>query len=548
MRLLNDLGGAAGFGENYLARNDDYYVSSIDIRPVFGNAGLNFFGTSYTHLSINNNGNVTFGGSGLGSYTPWGMQSSTGLPMIAAYFADVDTRGYTTNVNGPGAVTATPGGTSRGSNLVWYDFDRRGNGTLTITWDDVGYYGYGTDKLNAFQMRLIGAGGGRFNIEFRYEDMNWTTGSASGGSGGLGGTVARAGFTAGDGINYYELPQSGIQADMLDLETTPGNARYAGYYLFTHNSGGDGNDSITGTRGNNVLFGGAGNDTLYGGGGADQLDGGSGANILYGGTGDDVFYVRSRRDRVRERPNQGADTIQSAISVALPANVENLTLIGTANIYGTGNSSDNRIIGNRGNNRLNGGRGTDTVSYELATSGVTVSLATTRGQATGDGTDRLIGFENLTGSIYNDTLTGTRGANVLTGLNGADTLNGGGGADTLIGGEGADVLTGGTYGDRFRFLAPSDGADTITDFRRGFDRLEFEGSSFGGLTRGRLAASRFEVQTFSGNASGSRSRFVFNAHEGALYYDADGAGAGVGVRMATLTNVTSLSAANIFIV
>ena len=31
-------------------------------------------------------------------------------------------------------------------------------------------------------MRLIGTGGGNFNIEFRYEVINWTTGDASGGA------------------------------------------------------------------------------------------------------------------------------------------------------------------------------------------------------------------------------------------------------------------------------------------------------------------------------------------------------------------------------
>lgn len=549
MQLLNGLGGAAGFGENYLTRNDDSYVSSIDIRPVFGNSGLNFFGTTYTHLSINNNGNVTFGGSGLSSYTPWGMQSNSGRPMIAAYFADVDTRSYTTNVTGPGAVTATPGGTSQGSNLVWYDFDSSGYGRLTITWDDVGYYRYGTDKLNAFQMRLIGTGSGRFNIEFRYEAINWTTGSASGGSGGLGGTVARAGFTAGDGINYFELPQSGVQTGMLALENTLGNTGTAGYYLFSHRSGNNANNRIRGNAGNNVLYGGGGNDVLYGLAGADQLDGGSGTNRLYGGTGDDSYIVRSRLDRVIEWRNQGEDTVQSAVTYTLPTNVETLVLTGTANINGTGNWRANRIIGNHGNNILNGAGGVDTVSYELATSGVTVSLAiTSRRQTTGDGSDRLRGFENLTGSVYGDTLTGDFRNNVLVGLNGADTLRGGGGIDTLIGGEGADVLTGGTRGDRFRYQSASDGGDTITDFTRGLDRLEFSRGAFGGLPRGALSASRFQTLAQSGNATTAGVRFVFNQHEGALYYDADSNRTGAGVRIATLTNITSLSANTIFIV
>ncbi|MGC2857252.1 nidogen-like domain-containing protein [Novispirillum sp. DQ9] len=548
MNLLNGLGGAAGFGENFISRNDDSYVSSVDIRPVFGQAGLNFFGTSYTQISINNNGNVTFGGSGLSSYTPWGMQQNTGRPMIAAYFADVDTRAYATYVDGPNAVTPTPGGTSRGSNLVWYDLDNRGYGRLTITWDDVGYYSAARDKLNAFQMILTGTGGGRFTIEFRYEDINWTTGSASGGSGGLGGTVARAGFTAGDGVNYYELPQSGNQSGMLSLETILGNTGTAGRYLFTHNSGNNANNVIRGTAGNNVLFGGGGNDILYGYGGNDQLDGGTGINTLYGGTGNDLYIVRSGRDRVIERLREGTDTVQTDISYLLGANVENLVLTGTDNVKGTGNGLANRIVGNRGNNILDGGAGNDTVSYEMAATGVRVDLRQTTAQVTGDGTDTLRGFENLTGSVYGDTLTGTNGANILSGLSGDDTLLAGGGNDVLIGGDGADVLTGGAGTDRFRYLSTSEGGDTITDFTPRTDRLEFASTAFGRMRVGALAGIRFQSLAASGNATTRDARFVFNQQEGALYYDADGNRAGTGVRIATLTNVNTLSASSIFIV
>ena len=61
---------------------------------------------------------------------------------------------------------------------------------------------------------------------------------------------------------------------------------------------------------------------------------------------------------------------------------------------------------------LAGGAGTDTVSYEHAAAGVTVSLALTTAQNTvGAGSDTLSGFENLTGSAFDDTLTGTGGDN-----------------------------------------------------------------------------------------------------------------------------------------
>lgn len=84
--------------------------------------------------------------------------------MSAPFSADLDTRG--------GTATATPGGTSTGSNLVHYDLDTV-NGIFTVTWDDIGCFSSHTDKLNAFQLSLIDRSGdfgpGDFDIVFRCE-------------------------------------------------------------------------------------------------------------------------------------------------------------------------------------------------------------------------------------------------------------------------------------------------------------------------------------------------------------------------------------------
>ncbi len=430
MELINGLGGAAGFGENFIDRNNSGDAANVNIRSTFGSGGLNFLGHTYTSISINNYG-IAFGTDGISSYTSWGMQTSS-KPMIAAFFADVDTMGYTTNVDGPGAVTATPGGTSTGSNLVWYDLDATGYGTLTVTWDDVGYFNGHIDKLNAFQMRLIGTGGGNFNIEFRYEVMNWTTGDASGGASGLGGTIARAGYSAGDGTTYYELVHSGVQSEMLDLEVTPGNTGVAGQYFFSLASGGAIGSVINGDDAGNVLTGGAGNDTIYGMDGNDQLEGGGGSDLLYGGNGSDLYFIVDHSDTIFEDAGGGIDTIQSSItySLVLLPNVENIRLTGSANINATGNNGSNTLISNGGANVLNGGPGTDTASFELSHAAVTASLMTN--SATGDGSDTFISIENLVGSVYNDSLTGNNSNNVLDGLNGVDTLTGLGGDDTYV--------------------------------------------------------------------------------------------------------------------
>ncbi|GEO81530.1 nidogen-like domain-containing protein [Pararhodospirillum oryzae] len=226
--LVNGLGGSAGFGEGVLNRNDDSY-QSVDISSVF-TQGINFFGTTYTSIYVNNNGNITFS-SGMGTYTPYAITGTTSNPIIAPFFADVDTRNSTVT-----STTWSGSGNSTGTNNVYYDLDAT-NGVVTITWDDVGYYSNRTDLTNAFQLQIVRRNASDFDIAIRYEDVNWTTGSASGGTNGLGGTIARAGWSAGDGTNYYELGASGNQANMLDLDRTLGNTGTMGYWEFSVRNG-----------------------------------------------------------------------------------------------------------------------------------------------------------------------------------------------------------------------------------------------------------------------------------------------------------------------
>ncbi|MEK8032070.1 hypothetical protein AACH06_14685 [Ideonella sp. DXS29W] len=162
---------------------------------------------------------------------------------------------------------------------------------------------------------------------------------------------------------------------------------------------------------------------------------------LRGRGGDDVYRV-DRQDLIIEAADEGTDSVQSSVSFVLSDNVERLLLTGSAAIDGQGNSQDNQITGNTatnkisggaGNDTLDGGAGIDTASYQEATSAVTVSLAVTTAQVTGGaGTDRLVSFENLTGSAHADRLTGSATANVLDGKAGADTLTGGAGNDTYV--------------------------------------------------------------------------------------------------------------------
>jgi Ca2+-binding RTX toxin-like protein len=157
--------------------------------------------------------------------------------------------------------------------------------------------------------------------------------------------------------------------------------------------GGEETDVIEGLDGNDVIDGRSGDDTVSGGAGDDILIGGGGRNVLSGGPGDDTFIVGSADDVVQEAPGEGADTVQSVISYALPAEVEHLTLVGPEAIAGTGNGLDNHLVGNGAANALVGGAGTDTLEGR-------------------SGHDRLIGGPGddiLMGGAGNDTYAIARG-------------------------------------------------------------------------------------------------------------------------------------------
>ncbi|KXB29240.1 hypothetical protein AT959_18835, partial [Dechloromonas denitrificans] len=113
----------------------------------------------------------------------------------------------------------------------------------------------------------------------------------------------------------------------------------------------------TGNALDNILIGNSTNNTLTGGDGNDTIDGGTGNDRMVGGLGDDTYVVNVSTDVVTEAANAGNDTIQSAVTLTLTTNVENLALTGTTAINGTGNTLSNLVRGNTAINKLNGGTG-----------------------------------------------------------------------------------------------------------------------------------------------------------------------------------------------
>src|SRR5262249_41935607 len=73
------------------------------------------------------------------------------------------------------------------------------------------------------------------------------------------------------------------------------------------------------------------------------------------------------------------------------------------------------------------------------------------------------------------------------------TVIAGNGADTIIGGP-HDVLTGGNGPDVFVF-GPSSGPNTITDFNVHIDTIEFDHSSFAGLSDVKMHSAQVDADT-----------------------------------------------------
>jgi len=274
-------------------------------------------------------------------------------------------------------------------------------------------------------------------------------------------------------------------------------------------NGGDGEDALDGGAGNDVLSGGADNDYLVGGAGADLMDGGTGADRMFGGLGDDLYLVDNVGDQVSEAAGQGNDRIASSIDYVISAgnSVEVLTTdsdSGTSALSLTGNELANSIYGNAGSNFLSGGGG-------------------------------------------DDYLVGLGGDDFLHGGAGQDAIDGGAGDDNLNGGADADYLVGGAGNDYFAFadtLGPGN-VDRIADFSHGADHIALDDAVFTGLAPGSLPASAFVVGTAAQDAD---DRIIYDSATGALYFDADGNGAGAAVQFATLVGAPANLSASDFIV
>ncbi len=327
-------------------------------------------------------------------------------------------------------------------------------------------------------------------------------------------TEATAG---GDDTVMTSLAKYGLGANLENLLYT-GAAGFngTGNSLANLLAGGIGNDSLNGGAGADILIGGTGNDSYWVDSAADSVfelaaegndivysriswtlganlerltltgsvavnatgnelantltgTANSAANQLAGGLGNDIYYVGAG-DSIIELAGEGNDLVNSAIDWTLGANLERLTLIGSAAVSAAGNELANTLAGNSAANQLAGGLGNDI--YYVGTGDSIIELAN-------EGTDtvysqgdhllsahvehlylNVVAAATLTGNELANSLRGNIGNDSLLGLAGSDSLNGGLGADTMIGGLGDDSYTVDNLGDSLVELA-GEGNDLV---------------------------------------------------------------------------------------
>jgi Ca2+-binding RTX toxin-like protein len=205
-------------------------------------------------------------------------------------------------------------------------------------------------------------------------------------------------------------------------------------------------DELYGGAGNDKLYGGAGNDFLYGNSGDDTLDGGTGVDLLDGGSGNDTATFRDTYgDIIAFTSGVGIGgsgfAINSDSGYGFGGHIFAM-LIGIENL--TGSIFNDTLTGDAGNNILNGGLG-----HNILDGGAGSDTASYEGGDRGVTVNLNISGEQKTYNtkagydtlISIENLTGSNGNDTLIGNDGKNILRGGPGNDTLIGGWGSDTAS-----------------------------------------------------------------------------------------------------------
>ena len=442
------LNGDAGDDQLFGDAGNDTLNGGLDADAMAGGAGNDIY-------VVDNDGDVVTEAGGAGTDL---VQSSI-TDVLTDNVENLTLTG-TADINGTGNVLDNLINGNTGANVL---DGQAGNDTINANaGNDTLVGGDGNDVLNG------DAGDDQLQGDAGNDMLNGGTGADAmqGGTGDDSYIVEHAGDqvteSAGEGTDTVHASLNYNLTDNVENLTLTGSAN-------TNGAGNVLDNVINGNNANNVLSGGDGNDTLVGNAGNDTLDGGAGADNMQGGIGNDTYVVDEAGDVVTEAAVAGTDTVQSEISYTLGANLENLTLTGSADLNGTGNAGANVIVGNAGANVIDGGAGIDSMGGGAGDDTYIVdNTSDAIVEAAGNGTDIAFSsanyvlsanVENLvltgnaalngTGNAQDNTITGNDANNVLSGMAGDDVIVAGAGNDTLDGGVGADLLEGGAGNDTY---------------------------------------------------------------------------------------------------
>ena len=232
---------------------------------------------------------------------------------------------------------------------------------------------------------------------------------------------------------------------------------------------------------------------------------------------------------ITEVSNAGTDKVNSSVSYTLPSQVETLFLTGTLAINGVGNDLANLLQGNAaaGVDTLTGGLGDDAYIVENAGDVVTEQF--------NEGIDRVSSSVSYILPVNVETLTLTGNATIsATGNDLNNSITGNTAANFIDGGAGHDVLNGGSGIDYFQFRVTGH-VDTITDFSVADDTIKLDKKVFSVFTNPLpcpIAPGQFITGT---QALDANDFIVYDKTTGAVFYDADGNGAGEAVQFINVT-------------
>ncbi|KAJ3599858.1 hypothetical protein NHX12_033812 [Muraenolepis orangiensis] len=215
-------------GDTRTSAQDDGGSGLVEISLAFP-----FFGDKHTGLYVNNNGLVSFLRE-VSQFTPVAFPIAGDRRAVAPFWADVDNRRAGEVFYRESRDRVTLGRATADVRTYYSEFPRfSATWVLVATWHRVTFFGGSSvTPVNTFQVVLITDGQLSFTI-FQYNNITWTTGmhnSSGGDAAGLGGIAAQAGFNAGDGKRYFNIPGSRTH-DVVEVEGTT-NVGYPGRWVF----------------------------------------------------------------------------------------------------------------------------------------------------------------------------------------------------------------------------------------------------------------------------------------------------------------------------